>query len=222
MQRLNYDSTLLFVDDNLFCDRRYAKDLLKAIIPLKIKYACQTDVKIAEDPELLKLIYQSGCIFILIGFESIDPKTLQGLNSNSWKLKQLQNYETAINIIQSNGMVVYGAFIIGFENDTLATFDSVKDFMLRNKIPGQFTLLTPLPGSKIYEDMKREGRLLNEVFWDKANFFNLTIKHDYLIKEEAENKIVLMHEEVHSPQNVAIRGRHMIEIYKKLPSRWEN
>lgn len=220
IQRLNYDSAFLFVDDNLFCDRKYAKELLNAIIPLKIRYYCQTDVKIADDPELLKLIYRSGCVFVLIGFESIDPQSLKGLNSNSWKFKQLQNYEKAIDIIQSNGLVVYGAFIVGFETDTLATFDSVKNFMLKNNITGQFTFLTPLPGSKIYEQMKLEGRLLNEVFWDKANFFNLTIKHNYLDKEEAERKIISAHEEVHSTENVAIRGRHMMGIYKKLPPRW--
>lgn len=222
IQRLNYESSFLIVDDNLFCDRRYAKELLNALIPLKIKYYCQTDVKIADDPELLDLIYRSGCAFVLIGFESIDPESLKGLNGNSWKFKQLQNYENAIKIIQSHGLVIYGAFIIGFENDTLATFDSVKNFILRNKITGQFTLLTPLPGSKIYEEMKQDGRLINDVFWDKANFYNLVVKHDRLNKEEAEKKIIQVHEEVHSPHNEAIRCRHMMEIYKTLPPRWTN
>jgi radical SAM superfamily enzyme YgiQ (UPF0313 family) len=91
---------------------------------------------------------------------------------------------------------------------------------VNNKILGQFTLLTPLPGSRIYEEMKSEGRLLRETFWDNSSFWDMTIRHDHISKELAEQKIEWIHEEAYSEENISIRHRHMMEIYKKLPPRW--
>jgi radical SAM superfamily enzyme YgiQ (UPF0313 family) len=222
MQSLNYNSVLIFTDDNLFFDRKYAIELLNALIPLKIKYFAQTDIQMANDSEFLELVYKSGCVMVGIGFESVDPHSLESLNKNNWKQKQLQNYEKSIAAIQSHGILVWGAFVIGFNNDTPCTFDSIKNFVVKNKILGQFTLLTPLPGSRIYEEMKSEGRLLRETFWDNSSFWDMTIRHDNIPKELAEQKLEWIHEEAYSEENVQIRHRHMMEIYKKLPPRWAN
>ncbi len=220
LQSINFDSTIMFADDNLFADRVFAKELLRALLPLKIKYAVQTDIRVAEDEELMDLAYRSGCVMTLIGFESLNDESLNGVNPNNWKMKQIHNYKNAIAKIQSRGIVVFGAFIIGFQGDTLATLDKTKQFILENKLPGQFTLLTPLPGSKIYEDIKAEGKLLEEEYWDRCSFFELTFKHDHLQKTSAEDSVVLAHTEVFSDQNVMERNMHMMKIYKKLPQRW--
>lgn len=220
MQSLGFDSLMLFTDDNLFVDRKYVKELLTALIPLKIKYVAQSDVKLADDPELLKLAYQSGCVMVLIGFESIETGSLEQINKNNWKRNQVQNYRSVIKVIQENGIVVFGAFVIGFNNDNKTTFESVKNFMLQNSIPGQFTLLTPLPGSRIYDELKKEDRLFSDTFWDKCGFFNMNIKHENLSKEEAENGIVWLHENVFSEENILKRNLHMMQNYKKLPPRW--
>jgi radical SAM superfamily enzyme YgiQ (UPF0313 family) len=221
LKKLNYDSLLFFTDDNLFVDRKYSKELLKALIPLKIKYIGLSDVKMADDDELLKLAYLSGCLIIFVGFESIESDALNEVNSNNWKMQQLQNYKEAINKIQNNGIVVFGGFVMGFKNDDLSTFDHVKDFVLEHKIAAQFTLLTPLPGSRVYDQFKSEGRLIQETFWDKCSFFDMTFRHDNMSKEDAENKMIWLHDEVFKEENVMKRNKHMMEIYKKLPPRWE-
>jgi Fe-S oxidoreductase len=219
LQSIGIDSLLFFVDDNLFVDRKYAKELLKALIPLKVKYLAQSDVKVAEDPELLELAYQSGCLLIFIGFESIKMDSFE-INENNWKMRQIQNYKTAIEKIQSRGMVVYGAFVVGFQKDDLSTFDTIRDFVLENNIQAQFTLLTPLPGSRVYKEMEENGRLIDKVFWDKCSFLDMTIIHDKLGKTEAEDKIVWLYEKVYSDENVMKRNYHMAQIYKNLPPRW--
>ena len=220
LKEYSNNSLLLFVDDNLFVDRQFAKSLLNELIPLKIKYVVQTDVKVAEDSELLKLAYLSGCVMICIGFESIDVKSLSHINVNSWKMKQRRNYTAAIEKIQKNGIVVFGTFVIGFENDSISTFKHIKNFVIQNNIPGQFTLLTPLPGSQIYEQLKAEGRLINEAFWDKCSFFDMTFKHDNLSIENAENEIIKLHDEIFDEANTIKRNFHMMKIYKQLPQRW--
>ena len=220
LKTFSNNSLLLFVDDNLFVDRVFAKSLLRELIPLKIKYIAQSDVKVADDSELLKFAYLSGCVMIFIGFESIDMQALREINVNSWKMRQLHNYPLAIKKIQENGMVVFGAFVIGFKNDNVKTFENIKDFVIENNIPGQFTLLTPLPGSQIYDQFKAEGRLINEVFWDKCSFFDMTFKHDNLSTEEAENGIIRIHDEVFNEENSLKRNYQMIKNYKELPPRW--
>ncbi len=220
MQDLGFDSQILFTDDNLFVDRKYVKELLTALIPLKIKYIAQSDVKLANDPELLKLAYQSGCLMVLIGFESIEANSLNQINSNNWKMKEVQNYQKAILTIQDNGIVVFGAFVIGFKNDNIITFESIKKFALENKIPGQFTLLTPLPGSRVFDELKQEGRLLNNSFWDKCSFFSMTFNHDHITKKEGEDKLIGIYDNIYSAENVMNRSYHMMQIYKKLPHRW--
>jgi len=220
IQSLKYDSLLMFTDDNFFVDRKYAKELLKALISLKIKFVAQSDVKLADDNELMELAYKSGCVMVLVGFESINPCSISEVNDNNWKMRQIANYETTIKKIQSNGIVVFGAFVIGFKSDNLNSFQHVRDFALKNNIPGQFTLLTPIPGSRVYSEMEKEDRLLKKEFWDNCSFFDMNIKHDKIPKEEAEKQIVWLHEQVYSDENVMKRNYHMMQIYKKLPPRW--
>jgi radical SAM superfamily enzyme YgiQ (UPF0313 family) len=213
-------SLFFFVDDNLFVDHVYARQLLKALIPLKIRYFVQTDVNIANDPELLDLAYQSGCLLAFIGFESIQPGSLSEINTHKWKMGQLQHYTTAIRQIQDKGIMVFGAFVLGFANDSLETFGNVRNFVLDNRISAQFTLLTPLPGTRVYKELKSQGRLLQETFWDKCSFLSMTFRHNCITAAEAEAQIVWLYDEVFKEENVAIRNRHMMEIYKKLPPRW--
>jgi radical SAM superfamily enzyme YgiQ (UPF0313 family) len=220
LKKLSNNTLLLFVDDNLFVDRPFAKSLLRELIPLNIKYIAQSDVKVAEDDELLRLAYLSGCMMIFIGFESLNIQTLSEINANTWKMKQLKNYPLAIKKIQENGIVVFGAFVIGFEKDSISTFSNIRDFVIQNNIPGQFTLLTPLPGSRVYDQFLAEGRLNKEAFWNKCSFFDMTFTHDHLSKENAENEIIKIHDEVFNEENTMKRNFHMIKIYKNLSPRW--
>jgi len=220
LKNVSNNALMLFVDDNLFVDKTFAKALLKELIQLKIKYIAQSDVKFADDEELLRLAYLSGCVMVLIGFESINIQALSEINENSWKMKQLQNYPEAIQRIQANGIIVFGAFIIGFKNDNLSTFKQIGAFVKQNFIPGQFTLLTPLPGSQLFDQLKAEGRLYDLTFWNRCSFFDLTFKHDSLSREKAEDEIIKLHNEVFNEENSIVRSMHMMQIYKTLPPRW--
>jgi radical SAM superfamily enzyme YgiQ (UPF0313 family) len=220
LQTINKDSLLLFADDNLFVDKNYAKSLLKALIPLKIKYFVQSDVKVAEDQELLDLAYRSGCQIIFMGFESLDINSLEEINKSKWKMKQLANYSKSIKKIQESGIIAFGAFVIGFNNDDLSIFKKIRDFAHLNYIPGQFTLLTPIPGSQLYDELKSDGKLYAEKFWDRCGFYNMVFKHDKMTKEEAEDSLIWLYDEVFNPESSMNRFLYMKNIYKSLPPRW--
>jgi radical SAM superfamily enzyme YgiQ (UPF0313 family) len=220
LQKFNKDSLILFADDNPFVDKKYAKELLKALIPLKIKYFVQTDISIAEDDELLKLAYQSGCHIALIGFESLRPDSLEEINRNKWKMKQVEKYTRNIKKIQENGIVAFGAFIIGFSKDDLTVFNEISDFAIMNNMPAQFTLATPIPGSRLYQSLHSEGKLFNTVFWNKCNFYNLVFRHDKLSVDQAQDSLIKLYETVFSDENTLKRLMYMKKIYKNLPPRW--
>jgi radical SAM superfamily enzyme YgiQ (UPF0313 family) len=220
LQRFNKDSLILFADDNLFVDKIYAKELLRALIPLKIKYFAQTDISIAGDDELMQLAYRSGCHIAFIGFESLRPDSLGEINRNKWKMKQVENYAQNIKKIQENGIVAFGAFVAGFQNDDLAVFDEIGDFAIQNNMPGQFTLATPIPGSRLYESLDTEGKLFKSVFWNECNFYNLVFRHHKISKAEAQNSLIKLYETVFNDENTLKRLMHMKNMYKKLPPRW--
>lgn len=214
------DSLILFADDNLFVDKRFSKNLLKALIPLKIKYFAQTDISFAEDEELLSLAYRSGCHIAFIGLESLREESLGEINRNKWKMKQVEKYTRSIRKIQDSGIVAFGAFVIGFQHDDLSTFDEIRDFTVQNHMPGQFTLATPIPGSTLYQELQQEGRLYHDVFWNKCNFYNLVYTHENLTKKEAEDALIRLYEDVFNDENTFKRFFHMKNIYKTLPERW--
>jgi radical SAM superfamily enzyme YgiQ (UPF0313 family) len=214
------DSLILFADDNLFVDKKFGKELLRALIPLKIKYFAQTDISIAEDEELLRLAYKSGCHIAFIGLESLRESSLGEINRNKWKMKQVEKYARSIRKIQDNGIVAFGAFVIGFQHDDLSTFDEIRDFAVQNHIPGQFTLATPIPGSTLYQELQKQGRLYNDIFWNECNFYNLVYTHDHLTKKEAEDALIRLYDDVFNDENTLKRLFHMKNIYKTLPERW--
>jgi radical SAM superfamily enzyme YgiQ (UPF0313 family) len=211
---------IVFVDDNLFVDKQFAKNLLTEITPLGIKWFAQTDVAISEDPDLLRLAYNSGCLMLLIGFESLSINNLKNVNENQWKAKKIELYDKTVQVIQENGIIAYAAFIFGFQDDDETTFRNVRDFMLRNKCLGQFTLLTPLPGTQLYNDYKEKGFLISETYWDQCTFFDVVIKHNVLTKKSIEENLSLLYNDIYNDSALTNRIEYLKGIYKKLPARW--
>lgn len=160
---------IFLVDDNIFVDEDKARELFKALIPLKIKWSCQVSIDIARDQELVRLMAESGCISALIGFESLDPASLKEIKKG-WNVKW-QSYDDAIEVFQSEGIMIYGTFVFGCENDTLENFDIAVDFAIRHRfILANFNPLTPMPGAPLFDRMQREGRLLHDRWWLDPEF----------------------------------------------------
>ena len=160
---------VFFVDDNLFVDVPRAKELFRAITPLGIHWTCQTSIDIARDRELVALMAKSGCASALFGFESLDRRNLQQMRKG-WNLKW-QDYETSIRVMHDAGIMIYGTFVLGYDHDTVDTFDATVEFALGHKFfLANFNPLTPTPGASLYDRLAREGRLIYDRWWLDPRF----------------------------------------------------
>ena len=151
---------LLFTDDNLIVNLAYLKKLLKALIPLKRKWLGEASWRIGHNSELLKLMRKSGCLGLFIGFESIrnQPFTKKTSQYNDMK----KAYMTTIKNLRKNRIGVCGAFIFGFDNDELSSFDETLKFCLESNMEvAQFSSLIPFPGTPLIERLTKEGRIFS-------------------------------------------------------------
>lgn len=167
-----------FADDNSFVNRRYWKELLPHLLDRKLRWFAETDIGVADDVELLDLMRESGCVQVLIGLESPVDEGLHGLEmKNDWKLRKLHRYREAIRKIQSRGITVNGCFIIGLDGHGPRIFDDVFDFVWETGLyEVQITILTPFPGTPLYERLEREGRLLEPGNWRKCTLFDINYR----------------------------------------------
>jgi len=163
-----------FADDNSFVDKAYWKALLPELKKRRIKWFTETDLSVAEDVELLRLMRESGCAQVLIGLES--PTAAQ-LGRLGWKQKRFAQYKEAIRTIQSHGITVNGCFIIGLDGQTTAVFDDIYRFVRDAELyEVQITILTPFPGTALYERLKKANRLIEPTNWKKCTLFDLNFR----------------------------------------------
>ena len=145
-----------FVDDNIVGSPKYAMDLFNALIPLKINWISQGSLSIANNRELLRLAAESGCVCLLAGVETVEPANIKHTGGKI----SLNRLEEQIHRIHEAGIGINGSFMLGLDGDTPDTFEKMASFCMRNHIElPSFNVFDPIPGTKVYEQMKAEGRL---------------------------------------------------------------
>jgi len=160
------DKTRLFffVDDNIISHLDKAKELFAALIPLGIRWVSQATINMTYDHELLALMKRSGCLGVLIGFESLDEGNLASMNKGFNAARG--GPAEAVRRLHEHNLLLYATFVFGYENDTLASFDRTVQFGIDNNIfMMAFNHCTPFPGTPLYERLAREGRLLYDKWW---------------------------------------------------------
>jgi len=181
-----------FADDNSFVSRAHYKRLLQALRHERVKWFTEADVSIADDPELLDLMCESGCRQVLIGLESPVADGLDGVELRSnWKRARAADHERAVRLIQSHGITVNGCFVLGLDGHTEAIFDQVYDFVERSGLyEVQITVMTPFPGTPLHERLRREGRLLVDGDWDRCTLFDVNIVPTGMSPERLQQGLV--------------------------------
>jgi radical SAM superfamily enzyme YgiQ (UPF0313 family) len=160
----------VFWDDNLFADIDYAKNLFRAIAPQKRKWAAQATLRDCKDEELLTLAKAAGCTYLFIGLESFSEASLSDAGKN---INRVQDYKPLIDCIHNHGIMVQAGIVFGFDGDTKNVFDEALIACETLGIDGAtVSILTPFPKTPIYEQFKKEGRLLSE---DWSNYNSKTV-----------------------------------------------
>jgi radical SAM superfamily enzyme YgiQ (UPF0313 family) len=205
-----------FADDNMFVDRKHSTVLLKRLSNLEIKYFAQSDISIAEDKEFLKLLRDSGCNILFIGFETLSADGLRQINSNKWKSRYLKNYERYIERIQNIGIGVMGAFVIGLDSDTTATFNDIAEFVVENNLYAmQLTVLTPLPGSRLRDRLLAENRITNINDWARYTCNDINIVPQNMTAAQLREGFLAIHRRVYNDEACAQR----MEDFKAISNR---
>ncbi len=178
--RLIQERVILFVDDNLIGTRRdhleHSKELFRAMIRegLTRPWICQATINFADDEELLDLASRSGCQGVFIGFES---STVEGLMAvgKKFNLQKGRDFRESVRRIQRHGMCVVGSFILGIDTDQRGIGETIaraaRDYGVD---AANVLILTPLPGTQLYAQMAREGRIRSDDYPRDWKYYTLT------------------------------------------------
>lgn len=158
-----------FVDDNFIAHPREAKEILRAIAPLGIRWVSQASINVAHDEELLELLTRSGCQGLLIGFESLNPDNLVQMNKTFNTARG--GFEKALANLRRHRIRLYVTFMFGYDHDTPDTFPKVLEFAQQHAFfISAFNHVTPFPGTPLFARLQEEGRLLHEAWWLDPNY----------------------------------------------------
>lgn len=150
-----------YYDDNFTASPRRTKALLEEILRRRInlQWAAQTRADVAKDERLVALMRRAGCRRLFIGLESINPETLKAYK----KRQTVEEIEECLEVLHRSDISVHAMFVLGGDDDDLATVDNTVKFALRRRIGTvQFLILTPIPGTDLYAEMASQGRLIDK------------------------------------------------------------
>jgi radical SAM superfamily enzyme YgiQ (UPF0313 family) len=206
---LRPDAFIEFADDNTFVDKGWGKELLRALAPLDVKWFTETDISVADDPELLDLLAASGCRQLLIGLESPDAGALHGIELHAdFKARRASDYGRAIRAIQARGITVNGCFILGLDHHGPDVFARVLDFALTHALyEVQITALTAFPGTPLLERLEAEGRVLQRGRWELCTLFDVNHEPGGMTPDELRAGLRWLSARLYSEGGVRARRR---------------
>ena len=194
----------LILDDNVIGRPAYALELFKALKPLKIRWVGQCSLSLAHREDLLRAAYDGGCRGLFVGMETVSEASMKRMKKS---FRDLQDVEEAIRRIQAAGVCFHASVIFGFDTDELGIFDDTFDFLMRCRVHSTtLNILTPYPGTALYESLKREGRLFTED-WTHYNHTTVVFQPARMTPRElAEGQ-----------HNVRLRFYRLRSILKRFP-----
>ncbi|MEO0185294.1 MAG: radical SAM protein [candidate division WOR-3 bacterium] len=188
---------IFFVDDNIVgytpSSKERLKDLCRGMIEKNIKkdWWCQTTFSFGEDEELLYLAAKSGCKLLFIGIEAQDAPALMSINKKLNLKTGNQKMEIIFRRINEYGIGVIGAFMFGMDTDTTKTIKERTDYITESNANAiQITYLTPLPGTRLYEELCNQGRIIYTRYpedWEHYTFAEVTYHPLGMTVSELEN-----------------------------------
>ena len=174
---------IAFVDDNMFgynrSNKERTKQLFRAMIERDLQklWWMQSSINAASDESAVELAAQAGCMFVFIGFETIDTDSLKHMGKGVNLETGIDNYKKVVDVFHKYGIAVLGAFIIGNDNESPQYYSRLADFLVQSGIDIiQITLLTPLPGTKLMDRLLEQDRIIHTNYpedWKKYRFSHM-------------------------------------------------
>lgn len=204
---------LYIVDDNFISGTRYTKDLLRAMIPLKQagevpSWSAETTLDVADDEEMLDLFREAGCSTLIIGFESVTEASLAAMDKS---VNFCLTYQEAVDRIHARGMTIIGNFIVGFDTDTLGVFQQTLEFVQKTGILYPFfSILTPMPGTNLFEEYKAAGRLDHEK-WHLYDTRHVVFEPTNMTRDQLMDGYIWLYEQAYGTER----------LFERLERNWQ-
>lgn len=193
---------LFFVDDNIVGKPAYAKDLFRALIPMKIKWFSQASLSIVKDRELLALARDSGCMGLFIGFESLSQENLKAMGKS---MNRVADYRYAIETMHDHGIGIQGSFIFGTDHDDRTVFSDVLRFVEKVGLEAAlFSILTPYPGTRIHETMVRGNRII-DTNWEHYDMNHVVFRPKNMTPRQLQEGFFWAYERLYSLRSIVTR-----------------
>lgn len=191
--------TFLFLDLSPVEDRRYIKELYRALIPLKKKWGGLSTFTICKDREMLELASKSGCRGLLIGIESVNPSTLHRMRKG---FNKPGSYHEQIKMLHDHGIAVNGCFVFGTDDDTKDVFDRTAEFVIETAIDlPRFAVATPFPGTPFFKQLQSQKRI-QSYDWNQYSGQHVLFQPKHMTAEELHQGIRSTWKEVYRISSV--------------------
>jgi len=193
--RFTLKNVVFFVDDNIAGDRAHACDLLTRMIPYRLKWLGQASTGIARDDEVLDLCRKSGCMGLLIGFETLSRERLKAVRKG---FNRPDDYLDAIRKIHDYGIGISGAFVFGLDGDDEGVFDRTYEFVQKARLESPYlSILTPYPGTRLHRKLADEGRIV-DLDWSNYNTNNVVYRPQGMTAEQLFDGYFQLQKAVHT------------------------
>jgi radical SAM superfamily enzyme YgiQ (UPF0313 family) len=162
-------------------------------------WSAETTLNVASDEEMLDLFRDAGCATLIIGFESVTEATLRDMAK---PVNFCITYQEAVDRIHARGLTVVGNFIVGFDTDTRAVFKETFEFIQKTGILYPFfSILTPMPGTKLFDEFKAAGRLDHER-WSLYDTRHVVFEPRHMRRDELMDGYVWLYEQTYGTEHL--------------------
>jgi len=195
--------SIMFYDNSLTVNPECSKSLFKEMLALKKRFFCNGNSNVlAHDKELVRLSKKAGCVSWLVGFESFMQKTINEVGKSTNKVDE---YFQAVKNVHKNRMAVIGSFMFGFDNDTIDVFDETIKMIKKLEIDAaDFCILTPFPGTPVFDKFEKEGRILTKD-WSKYDMKHVVFQPKNMTQDELIQGVKRMYVGFYSTPYTATR-----------------
>jgi radical SAM superfamily enzyme YgiQ (UPF0313 family) len=194
---------IMFYDLSLTVNSEYAKELFLKMRPLNKHFFCNGNIDVlSKDSDLVHLSKLAGCIGWLVGFESFDQTTLDSVGKSTNKVEE---YKKVVELIHSHKMIVIGDFMFGFDHDTPEVFDKTLTMLEKLQIDvADFTILTPFPGTPLFDQLQKENRILTTE-WDEYTMFKPVFQPKQMTPEQLQQGVFKLYSKYYAPKQTIFR-----------------
>jgi len=193
---------ITIIDDSIGSDVKHLKELCEELIPLKINWMSQCTINIAEHADALDLMAKSGCTVLSIGIESVNSDSIDSIHK---KINKTDKYKEYLKTIRNFGIDISTEMMIGLDGDTENIFEEFYRFTMENHISvPRFYIVTPIPGTPLYDEWKMQNRIFNFEFKNYSGA-KLVFYPKYLQAETTEANYWQLYERVFSLNSILSR-----------------